>query len=514
MKYKLLIVDDEPLARIGLSGLVRGNFPDFEITSTAANGNEAIEILKREAFDLVITDIKMPASDGFDILAYIQNKEDKNPPLCILLSSFEEFEYARSAMKLNAFDYLVKMELNKETLETALNNAKKVLSERRAETNKNGQDINLFTNLFLYHLVSGSYTSEEEILDFIKMYDLDLKAEFYKPLTVDLHFEKESLNTGAYSTYLNILNTVRECINRYTKSAVVAYSYQRIACILLFHEEEEIKALTDTISEDIRQLVKIFFNVSVSIWQGKTTSFLNEIHLCFGFNQDEVPSLCETFDLNVFNKKLIESLENFNLSLFDETVQVMENAIDTLPFEELINIVSFMIHLVINYIYEGEKILSESYKKKEVKSYHVLYTYRKKSEIVRYLDVFKTAVKGAMQNQLNDPKYKLVIQAKEYIKNHIFMKISLADTASFINVSPNYLSALFRQYSDLGFSEYINKTKVKKAQELLAKNNLKIYQVSEELGFDNSQYFSKVFKKYTGHTPTDIGRWTLKQEEN
>ena len=109
MKYKLLIVDDEPLARIGLSGLIRGNFPDFEIASTAANGNEAIEILKKEAFDLIITDIKMPASDGFDILTYIQNTEDKNSPLCILLSSFEEFEYARTAMKLNAFDYLVKM---------------------------------------------------------------------------------------------------------------------------------------------------------------------------------------------------------------------------------------------------------------------------------------------------------------------------------------------------------------------------------------------------------------------
>lgn len=513
MKYKLLIVDDEPLARIGLSGLIRGNFPDFEIASTAANGNEAIEILKKEAFDLIITDIKMPASDGFDILTYIQNTEDKNSPLCILLSSFEEFEYARTAMKLNAFDYLVKMELNKETLEKTLNKAKKVLAERKTETGRNGQDINLFTNLFLYHLVSGSYTSEEEILDFIKMYDLDLKAEFYQPLTVDLHFEKESLNAGAYSTYLNILNTVKECIGRYTKSAVIAYSYQRIACILLFHEAEEIEALTDTISEDIRQLVKIFFNISVSIKPGKTTSYLNEIHLCFEFNREEAPCLCETFDLNVFNKKLIESLENFNLALFDQTVQVMENAIDTLPFEELINIVSFMIHLVINYIYEGEKILSESYKK-EVKSYHVLYTYHKKSEIVRYLDIFKAAVKGAMQNQLNDPKYRLVIQAKDYIKNHIFMKISLADTASFINVSPNYLSALFRQYSDLGFSEYINKMKVKKAQELLAKSNLKIYQVSEELGFDNSQYFSRVFKKYTGHTPTDMGRWALKQEEN
>lgn len=513
MKYKILIVDDEPLARIGLSGLIRGSFPDFEITATAANGNEAIDILKKEAVDLVITDIKMPASDGFDILTYIQSTGDKNSPLCILLSSFEEFEYARTAMKLNAFDYVVKMELNKETLEKTLNNAKKVLAERKRETGQNGQDINLFTNLFLYHLVSGSYTSEEEILDFIKMYGLDLKAEYYQPLTVDLHFEKEGLNTGAYSTYLNILNTVKECIGRYTKSAVIAYSYQRIACILLFYEEKEIEALTNTISEDIRHLVKIFFNINVSIKPGKPTSFLNEIHLCFGFNQEEAPSLCETFNLNDFNKKLIESLENFNLALFEETVRVMENAIDTLAFEELINIVSFMIHLVINYIYEGEKILSESYKK-EAKSYHVLYTYHKKAEIVRYLEVFKAAVREAMLNQLNDPKYKLVIQAKDYIKNHIFMKISLADTAASINVSPNYLSALFRQYSDLGFSEYINKMKVKKAQELLAKNNLKIYQVSEELGFDNSQYFSKVFKKYTGHTPTDIGRWALKQEEN
>lgn len=513
MKYKILIVDDEPLARIGLSGLVCESFPDFEIVSTAANGNEAIEILKKETLDLVITDIKMPAADGFDILTYIQNTGNKNSPLCILLSSFEEFEYARTAMKLNAFDYLVKMELNKETLEKTLNKAKKVLVERRTETGRNGQEVNLFTNRFLYHLVSGGYTSEEEILDFIKMYELDLKAEFYKPLTVDILFEKENLNTGAYSTYLNILSTVKECIGRYTKSTVIAYNHQRIACILLFHKADEIDVLTNTISEDIRQLIKIFFNTGVSIMPGKTTSSLNDIHLCFEFNKKEAPALNKTFDLNVFNKRLIESLENFNLVLFDQTVRSMESAIDALAFEELINIVSFMIHLVMNCIYDGEKILSESYKK-EAKSYQVLYTYHKKSDIIRYLDIFKSAVKSAMQNQLNDPKYNLVIQAKDYIKNHIFMKISLADTASFINVSPNYLSALFRQYSDLGFSEYINKMKVKKAQELLAKSNLKIYQVSEELGFDNPQYFSRVFKKYTGHTPTDMGRCALKQEGN
>ena len=101
----------------------------------------------------------MPAADGFDILTYIQNTGDKNAPLCILLSSFEEFEYARTAMKLNAFDYLVKMELNKETLEKTLNKAKKVLAERKTETGRYGQEINLFTNRFLYHLVSGGYTS-------------------------------------------------------------------------------------------------------------------------------------------------------------------------------------------------------------------------------------------------------------------------------------------------------------------------------------------------------------------
>lgn len=512
MKYKILIVDDEPLARIGLSGLIGENFPDFELAFAAANGKEAIELLEEEAVDVIITDIKMPVADGFDILKYVQEKIPDNPPLCILLSSFEEFEYARTAMKLNAFDYLVKMELNQDILDKTLTKARQVLEERTAETGGNAESFNLFTNRFLYHLISGGYISEEQILDFVKLYNLDLKAKFYQTLTVEVHFNEKTLNTGAYSTYLNILNTVKGLINRYTKSTVIAYNHQIIACILLFSQEEEITGVTQVIVEDITQIIKKFFNLEVSVRAGKTASSLSEIHRCFELEQEENPSRSNAFDLNAFNKQLMESLETLNPALFEQTVSTIEHSIDSLSFEELLNIVSFMIHLMVSSIYGGEEILSESYKK-EGKSYQALYACRKKPEIRQYLQSFKNAVKQAMENQLNDPKYKLVMQAKDYIKTHIFLKITLAEVANITAVSPNYLSSLFKQYSDLGFSEYINKMKVKKAQELLAKDHLKIYQVSEKLGFENPQYFSRVFKKYTGHRPTDIGGYIKKQEE-
>lgn len=92
---------------------------------------------------------------------------------------------------------------------------------------------------------------------------------------------------------------------------------------------------------------------------------------------------------------------------------------------------------------------------------------------------------------------------KQYIKDHLQERLSLNQVAEVFEISPNYLSSLFKKYNDIGFSEYISQMKISKAKLLMEDYNMKIYEVADQLGFDNAFYFSKVFKKIEGCSPSE-----------
>ena len=100
-------------------------------------------------------------------------------------------------------------------------------------------------------------------------------------------------------------------------------------------------------------------------------------------------------------------------------------------------------------------------------------------------------------------KAQVVAQVQEYIRSHLSEKLALADVAAVFNFSPSYLSQLFGKYGDAGFVEYITEARVEAAKEMLERGDRKVYEIAEELGFESSFYFSKVFKKVTGLSPRE-----------
>lgn len=100
-------------------------------------------------------------------------------------------------------------------------------------------------------------------------------------------------------------------------------------------------------------------------------------------------------------------------------------------------------------------------------------------------------------------KMQVVAQVQAYIRSHLSEKLTLADVAAVFNFSPNYLSQLFGKYGDSGFVEYITETRIAAAKEMLERGDKKVYEIAEELGFESSFYFSKVFKKVTGLSPRE-----------
>ena len=107
------------------------------------------------------------------------------------------------------------------------------------------------------------------------------------------------------------------------------------------------------------------------------------------------------------------------------------------------------------------------------------------------------------EDRRRDHKNRIVSDVKKYISEHTHDKLSLNEVAAIFGISPSYLSQLFGKYNDTGFNEYINTCKIEEAKRLLRAENYKVYEVAEMLNFGSEFYFSKVFKKIQGVTPSE-----------
>ena len=105
----ILLVDDEPLVLVGIQSMLKWEDYDAEIIGTARNGTQALEFIDHQMPDLVITDIKMPVMDGLQLMSAVREKYGR-PPLFILLTSYEEYQYVKAAINQQAVDYLVKLD--------------------------------------------------------------------------------------------------------------------------------------------------------------------------------------------------------------------------------------------------------------------------------------------------------------------------------------------------------------------------------------------------------------------
>ena len=132
MKFHLLIVDDEVVIRKGLSDYINWDAYDCQVTATASNGKEAIEIIENNNIDIVLTDIKMPVLDGIGLAEYVY---ENHPDIAvIILSGYSEFEYAQSAIKYQVNEYILKPAAKEKIIESVQNVAQKLITSRSNKT--------------------------------------------------------------------------------------------------------------------------------------------------------------------------------------------------------------------------------------------------------------------------------------------------------------------------------------------------------------------------------------------
>ncbi len=528
MAIKLIIADDEPLVLVGLQSMLDWAELGIEIVATAHNGRQLEEAIARERPDLVITDIKMPIKSGLEVLKESSQGLGR-APLFILLTSFEEFSYVKQALAHQAVDYLVKLELTEQTLKNSVMKAIGLLEERQGRLFEPQERSTMqgFRDKFFVRLFNGLIDSREAFEVQSQELNVVFDESWYAVCYLEIVPQNTHANVGLYTGTVEML---KETLSRYLTCYVTSLDFHHLAvtCCL---SEQQISHYATIIRTVMTQTIKViynYFSVDLRCSAGIPVddpfrineSFLSARQLLASEETDQRILIAErqqpsphAFTLDPFKGRLtraFEELDGKELALVIEDIasQLEERAIDVL---QAIEVSSNILYLALTLLPDGRAMISSAFTEEEG-GYRQIYTCVSTDQCSAYLRRLATILVEQLQSRTQDYRAKVVANIQQYIKENLDRKLNLGEVALLFGFSQNYLSSMFSRYSGSSFVEYITNMKVSAAKDLLAQGDLKIYEVADRLGFENSFYFSKVFKKVEGISPSQYQQHLLRRD--
>lgn len=509
MLFHLMIVDDEPTLRKGLSSFIDWGSIDCVVDSTACNGKEAIALIGQKQPDIVITDIRMPECDGIALAKYLYEQYPRIK--VILLTGYADFEYARSAIQYQVTDFILKP-TSKEKLMEAVKKAQTMVLET-----KNKTSVDISEMAFLQEQLFQNYTEERD------HHMMEGKAEAYQIRLMGYYMIAIQLSPGEDKVSCGELKSII-CAQR-ENGYVYGYHSQVIwlyTCDTDGVSMEEIVARAQELADILKALHAIDINVGVSLFHWG----LEEIAAAF-------LEAFSALNLNFYHgtsvmvhqpgargneEKMMDSeyahylydIENLIQNWEYETALAHSNALFVILGRNFVNAITVK-NLCAQIYFICSRILVS--KNTEALPADYLEDIEKCTAIQQLESIARDMIRH-VQNSLVHCGRELsdmVRSAIVYIHENLADNLSLDMISSNIHVNPTYLSRTFKKEYGEGIADYINGARIEKAKELLAMPNTLAYETARRVGFHDPSYFSAIFKKYTGLSPSEYRQKTTGQ---
>ena len=518
---KIFIVDDEFIVRIGLSGNIPWGENGFVVVGVAKNGEEAIEKIKVSMPDILITDIQMPLVNGFDLIesAIKFNKNMRT----IIITHHEDFSYAKEAIKLGVYDYILKTDLTPELLLNTIiklsyvmdSNQHKSLPETGAKFNNSAH-----VEYFLTELTKNRLITPEEIKTYINNNKTKFNYSHFFMMASSIEKSEEDDKKrleGSIALFKKRFQEMTDEIFSENDIKLVGYYFLNDKLVALFNidksENEKLQsAHIYSIADKLKKNILKFINVELSIGISQVGG-LSEVNKLYAqANQSEKDCYFETSKIVVFSStKVINSdcpkLDFdtlINMIRFDGAQQITEYI--TKVFDQLRYIRShdFLYDVFIEFL-SFAKIISKEFHvdednitKKFKPDYNIIEELHDINVVEKYVvDIYSELV-FSIRGMGNGGYSFAIDNCKKYIRNNYMDTITLQDAADYVQLSKSYLSFLFKQETGVNFTTYLKKYRIEKSKILLRETNMKMYEVAEKVGLDNPYYFSKLFKEVAG----------------
>ncbi|MCM2534359.1 response regulator [Neobacillus pocheonensis] len=502
---KILIVDDEPLVRIGIKSSINWQEYGMIIVGEAADGEEAIRLMIERKPDIVFLDIKMPKKDGIQVLQEIKERGINSK--VIILSSFDDLQTVKHAMKLGAADYFHKPSMNELEISNVLSRIKdEIAYEQKIQENtyESNSKEGILRNLLLGNSVNVKQTKLKEN----NLYILLFKVKKYESVLQRYPADNPGF---LQKTVMNLLGEL------FSKEKEVEFLQIEDNVFSIFCSNSEIRSnqLSFTSVFERAQLVNHtlarFLNIETAFGiSGKIDKFIHigkafaQAKQAFGqaFYQpeDSIFYYQKIEDGNVL-EQVDEYIIQLKKELREENYNMFLQTLTTL--EQFLHSKKGLGERDVRKIYEGLLFMIEETEDYLGYSDHLkgIETFGELSSFYHELFQQKFAIRATLRSQRYSPIIKNILY---YLESNYHRPISLNSLSEEFNVSSNYISRLFKKEVEKGLFTYINELRIEKAKSLLKDYRYKIYEIAELVGFKSQVHFAIVFNKYVGTSPKDF----------
>ncbi|CAH1200568.1 Regulator of RpoS [Paenibacillus plantiphilus] len=505
--YKVFLVDDEPFILEGLCDAVDWSSYGLELTGHAGNGREALERLKEVPADILITDITMPLMNGLEL---IRSVREFRPDLkIIILSGYNEFNYLKEGMALGIENYLLKPINFTELTETLQNTVERLNAIQETRRGYTEDEISILKDNILYRWITGRI-SPAELAERISFLDLQLSGAYM--LAVILRADD---NTDE-SRHKEIKRRIDAMPN------VISFTDIEgdIVAVVMAGSPSQCKDRAAELLTHLRQELpesaqyRISLGTAESMGEGERLSYerarrAQEYFLLIGRldiaeyeallpeQKDELPQI--QVDWSEFGRLIIAKDTEGLFARIDQDFDQAQTQEGITP--ELLR--GLAMEMTIRLKMELDAIKQQSEAPAEGLFKAVFGKVANASDRDALVAAVKETAVMITDSLIRDDKSPVIKQVLHHIHECYMEDMSLKSLGLQYKIHPGYLGKLFHKETNDTFTEYINKYRIEKAKALLKDTVLKIHEIAKQVGYWETGYFHKQFKKYIGISPTD-----------
>lgn len=535
-EIKVFLVEDEMVIRRGIKNSIDWEKEGYIFCGEASDGELAYPMIIKEKPDILITDIRMPFMDGLELCKLVK-KELPNIKI-LILSGYDEFDYAKEAIRLGVTEYLLKPISSGKLLE-ALNGVsesirrekedkdlvRKYMEEMRENTEHEKQK-------FFEQMIAGNL-SMADALETGKKYEMNLSAGMYNLLLFRFTLGEENRKSG------ELLGEVEYAIEKLTERLEYVFEFQRgvegWAFLLMADNEEQMSERVKELSKDLEEIMKNYSTIAYFGGIGQPVARLRELEESFR-EAERALAARFTMELNriisvedIRMAQNVDTLDDIEIMSFgeiektrtmlekflnngaeDEIDEFVDVYINELPEENLKSVLMRQYIIMDAYIVmmsfcekiegiEGEMQAQSEELKNSMKTIQTL------EEIKNYIRMLLKKIIG-VRDTISGRRYSDIIEiAKDQIrKTYMSDEISLNTIAAEVGMSPSYFSSIFSKEMGKTFVEYLTEIRMDRAKELLMCSSMKTSEIGYEVGYKDPHYFSYIFKKTQNCTPKEF----------
>ena len=529
-KIKVFLVEDEVIIRSGVKKSINWEQEGYEFVGEASDGELAYPMILKEKPDILITDIRMPFMDGLELSRLV--KKELPDIKILILSGYDEFEYAKKAIKIGVTEYLLKpisaaklTEVLNAVAETIRqeNEEKNLLETYFAEMRENTErdKMRLFEKLLMGDLSMG------EILEAGERFGMNLGASCYKIVLFKI---LANLENHVYAEQMvDACSSVEQAASMMEGVYVFQRGVEGWAFLLTAQDEKSMEESAKILYQNLKQAMKNYTQLEYFGGIGSTVPRIRSLKQSFradrAFAARFVEETNQIISQKEFEKSQMEEglkmqgvvqigksremLQKFLSNGTREEVKAFSDAYISRIEEENIRSTMVRQYVVIDVciviLSFCERISSANRLQEEAEELQkMMQKIHSLSEIKKYVvRLLNEAIE--LRDAESGRRYSdLIAAAKKEIENHYMTEeISLNTVAISVGMSPSYFSSIFSKEAGKTFVEYLTEVRIEKAKEFLMCSSMKTSEIGYEVGYKDPHYFSYIFKKVQGCSPKE-----------